>query len=62
MFLEILFGRNTFGDIFIPLRQMGCVPRPNMGRKFGIFSPKVITGTIDYGTQSKALGLLSAAI
>ena len=34
MVFEILVGRNTpsigetFGEIFRPLRQMGCVPRP----------------------------------
>ena len=58
MIFEILVGRNTpsigetFGEIFRPLHQMDCVPRPcpNMGRKIDIFDfrPKVVTMVLNW--------------
>ena len=55
---EILVGRNTpsigetFGEICIPLRQTGYMPRPcqNIARKFGIFkfSQNVVTVVLSY--------------
>ena len=65
---EILVFRNTpsiggtFGEIFRPPCQTGYMPRPcpNMARKFGIFL--IYSKGSHDGTQSKALGLLSAAI
>ena len=72
MIFELLVSRNTpsiretfaetFAETFGLLRQMVYVPRPcpNMARKYGILSPKVVIMVLN--RKLLPLGILSAAI